>query len=82
MVSGATRNVLDIEVVLRDLHGKNIVCEATNGVGSMQQKQTLNVECRFHTLQSVCVSICVCVYEGVCVRVRVCVSVSVCMCCI
>ncbi|KAK2168258.1 hypothetical protein NP493_1239g00032 [Ridgeia piscesae] len=44
VVSGATRNVLDIEVVLRDLHGKNIVCEATNGVGSMQQKQTLNVE--------------------------------------
>ena len=49
-VAAAITNVLDIEVMPRELHGKDIVCEATNSIGSTRQHQTLNVECRSHRI--------------------------------
>ncbi len=46
-VEGATRAQLDLVAIERDLHGKAIVCEASNRVGASNQSYTLALECEY-----------------------------------
>ncbi len=53
-IAGATKSVLDLVGIGRELHGKAISCEATNQVGSSQQSYTLTIECECRSFAFVC----------------------------
>lgn len=47
VIAGETSDKLDLRNIQRDLHTKDIVCEATNAGGSSSRSFTMNIECKF-----------------------------------